>query len=35
LILLYKIGNNEVPLNRGTGGGGGSRTRYTKLYVNN
>ena len=27
LILLYKIKNNEVPLNQGTGGGGGSRTR--------
>ena len=22
LILLYKIRNNEVPLNQGTGGGG-------------
>jgi hypothetical protein len=30
MILLYKIRNNEVPLNQGTGGGGGSRTRSTK-----
>jgi len=31
LILLYKISNNEVLLNMVNGGGGGSRTRYTKL----
>ena len=27
MILLYKIRNNEVPLNQVNGGGGGSRTR--------
>ena len=27
LILLYKIKNNEVPLNMVNGGGGGNRTR--------
>jgi hypothetical protein len=27
MILLYKIRNNEVPLNQGTGGGGGRGTR--------
>ena len=34
LILLYKIKNNEVSLNMVNGGGGGNRTRYTKLSVN-
>ena len=31
LILLYKIKNNEVPLNQGTGGGGG-RTTHIAYY---
>ena len=34
LILLYKIKNNEVSLNMVNGGGGGNRTRSTKLSVN-
>jgi len=33
LILLYKIGNNEVLLNLVNGGGGWSRTRSTKLFI--
>ena len=33
LILLYKIKNNEVSLNMVNGGGGGNRTRATKLSV--